>query len=908
MCIVKAPQSEPIPGYRLVEHLGQGGFGEVWKCEAPGGLLKAIKFIRGGDPDIDPHAAGAKQELRALQRIKLIRHPFLLSIERIEVVEGDVLIVMELADCSLHDLVTERRAAGRAGIERTELLGYLHEAAEAIDVMNQEHGLQHLDIKPRNLFLVGRHVKVADFGLVASLSDLQRHTSWQRRSETLTPLYAAPETFLGSLTLFSDQYSLAITYQELLTGTLPFTGRNFRQLALRHIQEPPNLGPLPEADRPIVARALAKKPRERYPSCRAFVQALSALSDVPVPRFAHPKGTHADLALGDLAVTPVGNRVARSAVLPPAPRAAEPGNETSVFLAGYQLLECVHRHNTAELWKAQTTNGRKRLVRIIQGYDPAEEHPGGDPLTRLRELRHPALPRYEIQTGLGGRLALITDSPDGVLLDRLRECRQIGHAGIPRPELLVYLRHAAEALDDLYEDHRLQHLGLSPRQLVLRGGLLYLLDFGLSELFWLPAGHDLAALNTRYAAPELFERQVSRHGDQYSLALIYQELLTGIHAFRNYNQRQMALARLRGKPDLGMLPATDRPVIAQALDLDPDQRFPSCTGLVEALESVAAGRGLGASTRGTQGQIATVSVPVVPAEMPADRSGPTQLLWDRSLEEMKHLLAEQVAEAAGDSEARVRRSLHFRIQRPHQGERGASSKRGGTAGSPALEYRGYGRIVPATVRLKLTGFEQEWKARRLEAANQTAGRHDSRTLVASWRYRVELEAKFWQRCLGRSPGLLVGIELAMPQTSTEGLTDVRIHVRPADCSADKGMELLEHLGPRLVQSMHEHLQLPSDRRGEARFDWIVSVQIRPWFSQSEIGEGLAAQTRDISSSGIGLELPCRPPCELLLLDMNPSHRAPLTVPLQVLHSHPLGDGRQFVGARFALELVSSSSS
>src|SRR5580765_6377709 len=74
---------EPLPGYRLIERLGSGGYGEVWRAEAPGGLTKAIKFVFGKHDE-----KRASIELRALDHVRGVRHPFLLSLERIEVVDG----------------------------------------------------------------------------------------------------------------------------------------------------------------------------------------------------------------------------------------------------------------------------------------------------------------------------------------------------------------------------------------------------------------------------------------------------------------------------------------------------------------------------------------------------------------------------------------------------------------------------------------------------------------------------------------------------------------------------------------------------------------------------------------------------------------------------------------------------
>src|SRR5947209_1511510 len=205
---------EPIAGYRLIEPLGKGGFGEVWKCQAPGGFLKAIKFVLGATATGDDNQGFlAEQELRSLQLIKNIRHPFILTVERAELQGDTLMIIMELAERSLGDALLEyTRRDDRGG-------------------------------------------------------------------PCIRPRYRAPELLQHRISRRSDQYSLAIVYQELLTGEVPFKGRTGWQLFLQHQQAHPDLSALPEADRDAVARALAKDPEERFASCRDFVRALGQ----PVP-------------------------------------------------------------------------------------------------------------------------------------------------------------------------------------------------------------------------------------------------------------------------------------------------------------------------------------------------------------------------------------------------------------------------------------------------------------------------------------------------------------------------------------------------------------------------------------------------------------------------------------------------
>jgi serine/threonine protein kinase len=256
--------AEILPGYHLVEKIGTGGYGEVWKVTAPGGLTKAVKIIFG-----EVGEARAEQELKALSRIREVRHPFLLSLERFEIVDGQLLIVSELAESSLLDRFVACCEQGLMGIPRDELLNYLRDAAEGLDFMNEIHGLQHLDIKPENLLLLGGRIKIGDFGLVKDF-----HAARVTVTSGVTAVYATPEAFDGKVSRFSDQYSLAIVYQEMLTGIRPFSGTTTFQLAFQHTSCPPQVEVLPPADQPVILRALAKIPEERFLTCAEMVSAL----------------------------------------------------------------------------------------------------------------------------------------------------------------------------------------------------------------------------------------------------------------------------------------------------------------------------------------------------------------------------------------------------------------------------------------------------------------------------------------------------------------------------------------------------------------------------------------------------------------------------------------------------------
>ena len=210
------------------------------------------------------------QESAALEQVKLLRHPFILSLERVEEIAGELVVVMELADQSLYALQGQYREKSHAGVPRDELLGYMLEAAEALDWLNFEHGLQHLDVKPHNLFLISGHVKVADFGLVHHHGERRRRAvagSARRRDAAVQRPGDAP------------RHPQPAQRPVQPGGRLPAAVDGHRAVLARERLRADDAAPVRRA-RPrgaarggpaAVARALAKAPEQRFGSCQEFV-------------------------------------------------------------------------------------------------------------------------------------------------------------------------------------------------------------------------------------------------------------------------------------------------------------------------------------------------------------------------------------------------------------------------------------------------------------------------------------------------------------------------------------------------------------------------------------------------------------------------------------------------------------
>lgn len=330
---VYMPGQEVVPGYTLIERLGSGFSGDVWKARAAGGTAVAVKIVRSLS-DI-----GGSKELQALKTLRNVRHPNLcpvhafwtkdqygnlledgeLSVNEDLAVDDSVawakgtmnidfasqqaaqaqaqeanseaeqlIIVMGLGDCTLFDrLRAVRRAAEiddsnsasaaiKHGLKIDECIRYAHEAANAIDLLNKTHRIYHCDIKPQNLLLIGGGVQVCDFGIATRIKGDFRQTGRIFASS----VYAAPEILNPDPNTGPgyhrtvDQYALAVTYFELRTGLLPFDVTTEASLIISKCAGKLNLDHLTPAESQVLRRALDPNPTKRYDSCSDFVKAL----------------------------------------------------------------------------------------------------------------------------------------------------------------------------------------------------------------------------------------------------------------------------------------------------------------------------------------------------------------------------------------------------------------------------------------------------------------------------------------------------------------------------------------------------------------------------------------------------------------------------------------------------------
>ncbi len=275
--------------YRLVERLGKGGMGEVWKAEHD--LLARPAAIKLIEPAKDQGGADVVRFEREAQATALLRSPHTIQVYDFGVSqEGTFYYVMEL----IEGVDLERLVRDEGPLPQARVLHLLRQVCKSLDEAH-DRGLCHRDIKPANLLVsvYGRErdfVKVLDFGLVKAAAEpglAEPGAPLTKANAVLgTPPYMAPEMVLtGTVDARADLYALGCVAFWLLTGRLVFLGETPLKVLLQHVHDPPPPasahapGPVdPGLDR-LILDCLAKDPAERPASAEVIEARIRALQE-----------------------------------------------------------------------------------------------------------------------------------------------------------------------------------------------------------------------------------------------------------------------------------------------------------------------------------------------------------------------------------------------------------------------------------------------------------------------------------------------------------------------------------------------------------------------------------------------------------------------------------------------------
>lgn len=290
-------------GYRIEQRLGSGGTAVVYRARHPRlPRYEALKIL------VETHSDDPEFQARFLREAEIasqLDHPNLVSVHDRGIHHGQLWIAMQYIDGT--DAAALIRQ-GRTALPPERAITIIAEAARGLDEIHRS-GLVHRDVKPHNIMVTrGRdgndRVLVTDFGIARSADATD--TLGDAGSMVGTLAYAAPEQLeIAPVDHRADIYALGCTLYQMLTGTMPFPHTDPGGMVRAHLMSPPpqpsasGLG-LPSALDAVIARAMAKDPARRYPSCGALAADAAAALRNPTtaPAPSMPLPLRADMVEG----------------------------------------------------------------------------------------------------------------------------------------------------------------------------------------------------------------------------------------------------------------------------------------------------------------------------------------------------------------------------------------------------------------------------------------------------------------------------------------------------------------------------------------------------------------------------------------------------------------------------------
>ena len=556
-------EGEQFGNYRVIRELGTGYYTDVYQCQhiqhKDGVAIKSDAFGCDNEQQVQRFLSDARS------MITRVRHPHIVpfldcginkSPRHSSWWDGYPFFVMDYAPGG--SLRQRHPKGSRLQIET--IIVYTRQITEALTYLHDQK-LYHLHIKPENL-LIGKNSEIllGDFGI--------NWTSYSQEDRRIPDneylVYMAPEydIWLGTNRLHGrrisqsfDQYSLGTVIYEWLCGDIPFqtdlAGGKLNTPPQPLHEKIPGVSPAIEA---VVMRALATKPEQRFESLQAFAKALE------------------------------------EAAFPPKVILNSP-NLTAQQLGNYRLIRLLGRGGFADVYLGQhrrlNTLAAIKVLHSSMSDDDVEEFQ--KEAQTIANLKHPSIVRVLDFDVDGNTAFLVMDyAANGTLRERYTKGSQL-----PLTTVVNYVKQVAGALQYAH-DQKLIHRDVKPENMLIGpNNEILLSDFGIAAV-----AHSTRSLKTEgpagtiyYMAPEQIQGKPRPASDQYALAVVAYEWLTGTRPF-NGTYLEIVTQHLTAPfPPLReknlSVPRVVEQVLNIALAKDPHKRFANVQAFANALEQAS---------------------------------------------------------------------------------------------------------------------------------------------------------------------------------------------------------------------------------------------------------------------------------------------------------------------------------